>query len=69
MPGYTYLFGKQAPYAEVVKMNVLPITDFLDQFKIPDDQRKKLIKSHLNTWLKKRPVPIIEKACGKTIFE
>lgn len=56
MPSYTYLFGKQQPYSEVVKMSVLPITDFLDQFKIPDDQRKKIIKSHLNTWLKNRQV-------------
>jgi len=60
MPSYAYLFGKKAPYADVAKMNVLPITDFLDQFKIPDDQRKKLIKSYLNTWLKNRPVKVFE---------
>jgi hypothetical protein len=56
MPGLPYLFGKLQPYSEVRKMNVITITDFLDEFKLPQDQKKKLIKSHLNNWLKNRQV-------------
>lgn len=54
MPGLPYIFGKQQPYSEVCKMNVYPVSSFLDEYKIPREQRIKLIKSYLNGFIKER---------------
>jgi len=54
MPTLPHSFGKQQPYSEVLKMNVYPVSSFLDEYKIPRDQRIKLIKSYLNGFLKER---------------
>lgn len=54
MPTLPYTFGKQQPYSEVMKMNVYPVSSFLDEYKLPREQRIKLIKSYLNSFLKER---------------
>ena len=33
MPGLPYIFGKQQPYSEVCKMQVITVQNFLDEFK------------------------------------
>lgn len=37
-----------------MKMNVYPVSSFLDEYKLPREQRIKLIKSYLNSFLKER---------------
>jgi hypothetical protein len=69
MPGLPYIFGKQQPYSEVCKMQVITVQNFLDEFKLPVDQKKKIIKSHLENFIKLRnervdkPVVMREYSC------
>jgi hypothetical protein len=75
MPGLPYIFGKQQPYSEVCKMQVITVQNFLDEFKLPVDQKKKVIKSHLENFIKQRnervdkPVVMREYPCDYVCAE
>jgi len=54
MPDWKNIFGKKEAIDEVKHIYVVPLTDFLDKYKLDPKQKKKLISNHLNEWLKRR---------------
>jgi hypothetical protein len=52
-------FGKKEPIEEVKKINVVNLTDFLDNYNIDTKQKMNLIKNSLNNFLKYKILPNI----------
>jgi len=54
MPDWINTFGKKEPIDEVQNIFVVPLTDFIEKYRLDPRQKKKLIINHLNEWLKRR---------------
>jgi hypothetical protein len=60
-------FGKKEPIEEVKKINVVKLTDFLDNYNIDTKQKMNLIKNSLNNFLKYKILTNINNECHKKL--
>jgi len=60
-------FGKKEPIEQVKKINVVSLTDFLDNYNIDLKQKMNLIKNSLNNFIKNKILPKYNNVSNKKL--